>query len=129
MMMSHGPGAHLYFDAAAVVIALVALGKWLEARAKRSTTAAIQTLISLRPDRARVERGAGEVELPDPPPSRSATSSGAPGERLPVDGVVTSGASEVDESLLTGEACLSPRALATRRPAVRSTATDCCASK
>ncbi|HEY1941153.1 MAG TPA: heavy metal translocating P-type ATPase [Roseiarcus sp.] len=103
LMMSRGPETHLYFDAAAVVIALVALGKWLEARAKRSTTAAIQTLMSLRPDRARVERGGGEIELPV-----SAVAIGdivvvRPGERLPVDGVVTSGASEVDESLLTGE--------------------------
>ena len=61
MVIAGSPAAHLDFDAAAVVIALVALGKWLEARAKRSTTAAIQALMSLRPERARVERGGIEI--------------------------------------------------------------------
>ena len=58
---AHG---HLYFEAASVVIALVMLGKYLEARAKRSTTAAIRALMALRPDVARVERDGVEMELP-----------------------------------------------------------------
>jgi len=94
---------HLYFDSAAVVIALVTVGKWLEERAKRSTTAQIKALLSLRPERARVERGSEEIEIP-----ASAVAVGdvvvvRPGERLPVDGMVIGGHGAVDESLLTGE--------------------------
>jgi Cu+-exporting ATPase len=96
-------GEHLYFEAAAVVIALVMLGKWLEARAKRSTTAALRALMSLRPERARVEREGGEVEVPIADLSVTDIAVVRPGERLPADGIVLSGESEVDESLLTGE--------------------------
>jgi Cu+-exporting ATPase len=96
-------GEQLYFEASAVVIALVTTGKWLELRAKRSTTEAIRTLMSLRPERARVERAGGGIEVPI-----SAVMVGdivvvRPGERMPVDGVVVAGVSELDESLLTGE--------------------------
>ncbi|HEX4024069.1 MAG TPA: heavy metal translocating P-type ATPase [Steroidobacteraceae bacterium] len=95
--------AHLYFDAAAVVITLVMLGKWLEARAKRSTTAAIQALTSLRPERARVERGSEQIDLPAAAVAVGDIVVVRPGERLPVDGIVIDGRSDVDESLLTGE--------------------------
>jgi Cu+-exporting ATPase len=98
-----GTPAPLYFEAAAVVIALVILGKWLEARAKRSTTAAIRALMSLRPERARVEQGGREVEVPAAAVAVGDVVVVRPGERLPVDGVVRVGASEIDESLLTGE--------------------------
>lgn len=64
LMLARPPGTHLYFEAAAVVIALIMVGRWLEARAKRSTTAAIQALMSLRPDKARVEREGAEIEVP-----------------------------------------------------------------
>ena len=100
---SAGMGEHLYFDASAVVIALVTLGKWLEARAKRSTTAALRALMSLRPERARVERAGGEVEVPVAELQVGDVVVVRPGERLPADGVVLFGESEVDESLLTGE--------------------------
>jgi Cu+-exporting ATPase len=96
-------GEHFYFEAAAVVIALVMLGKWLEARAKRSTTAALRALMSLRPERARVEREGGEVEVPIADLCVTDIAVVRPGERLPADGIVLSGESEVDESLLTGE--------------------------
>jgi Cu+-exporting ATPase len=96
-------GEHLYFEAAAVVIALVMLGKWLEARAKRSTTAALRALMSLRPERARVEREGGEIEVPIADLTVTDIAVVRPGERLPADGIVLSGESEVDESLLTGE--------------------------
>ena len=97
------PGAHLYFEASTAVITLVLLGKWLEARAKRSTTAAIHALMKLRPETARVLRENREIEVPV-----SAVDTGdvvvvRPGERLPVDGIITDGATQVDESLLTGE--------------------------
>ncbi len=96
-------GAELYFDASAVVIALVLLGKWLEARAKRSTTQAIRALTALRPTVARVERDGEEIELPAGAVALHDVVVVRPGERVPVDGVVLSGTSRVDESLLTGE--------------------------
>ncbi|MDE2052537.1 MAG: heavy metal translocating P-type ATPase, partial [Gammaproteobacteria bacterium] len=103
-LLLFGPaGARLDFASAAVVIALVRVGKWLEARAKRSTTAAIESLASLRPERARIERGEMEIELPVSAVSVSDIVVIRPGERVPVDGRVLSGESEVDESLLTGE--------------------------
>ncbi|HET7730389.1 MAG TPA: heavy metal translocating P-type ATPase [Usitatibacter sp.] len=99
---AQGP-AHLYFEAAAVVITLVRLGKWLEARAKRQTTAALRALSALRPERARVWREGIEREV-----AISAVKPGdlvvvLPGERVPVDGQVTEGETHVDESLITGE--------------------------
>ncbi len=94
---------HLYFEAASIVIALVLLGKWLESRAKRSTTIAIRSLMALRPQTARVERGGGEVEVPVSAVALGDVVVVRPGERLPVDGRILSGASAVDESLLTGE--------------------------
>lgn len=103
LLAARPAGAPLYFDSAAVVIALVTLGKWLEARAKRSTTAQIKTLMSLRPERARVAREGEEVEIPAAAVVRGDVVVVRPGERVPVDGVVIGGRSEVDESLLTGE--------------------------
>jgi Cu+-exporting ATPase len=94
---------HLYFEASAAVITLILLGKWMESRAKRGTTAAIKALMHLRPETARVLRDGAEVEVP-----ANAVASGEvvvvrPGERTPVDGVVVKGSTQMDESLLTGE--------------------------
>jgi len=97
------PGTELYFDASAVVIALVLLGKWLESRAKRSTGAALRALLSLRPVQARVEREGEQIEVPLGAVSVHDIVVVRPGERLPVDGTVLSGSSRVDESLITGE--------------------------
>lgn len=96
-------GAHLYFEAGAVVIVLVMLGKFLEARAKRSTTSAIQALRALRPEKARVERDDGEVEVPVAAVALGDVVVIRPGEKIPADGIVLTGDSEADESLLTGE--------------------------
>ncbi|PMU22963.1 MULTISPECIES: heavy metal translocating P-type ATPase [unclassified Pseudomonas] len=99
-----GPGVpHLYFEASAVVITLVLLGKWLEARAKHHTADAIRALQALRPDIARVRRDGMEYEV-----SASSLIVGdmvvvRPGEQVPADGVVHDGQSHLDESLLTGE--------------------------
>lgn len=91
-LMTTGPSvAHLYFDASAVVISLVMVGKWLEVRAKRSTTAAIRALMSLRPERARVEREGVEIEVPVTAVALGDVVIVRPGERLPVDGVLLSG--------------------------------------
>jgi len=94
---------HTYFEAAAVVITLVLFGRWLEARAKRSTGSAIRALMALRPETARVERNGAEVELPVSAVAPGDVVVVRPGERLPTDGRVLSGSSQVDESLLTGE--------------------------
>jgi P-type Cu+ transporter len=103
LLIARPAGAHLYFEAAAVVIALIMVGKWLEARAKRSTAAAIRALMSLRPERARIERDGAEIEVPVAAVAVGDIVVVRPGEKLPVDGRVASGHSEVDESLLTGE--------------------------
>ncbi|MFZ5521505.1 MAG: heavy metal translocating P-type ATPase [Pseudomonadota bacterium] len=94
---------HLYFEASAVVITLVLLGKWLETRAKRRTTEAIRALNALRPDTARVLRDGVEQEVPAASVRVGDVVVVRPGERVPVDGVVIEGASQVDESLITGE--------------------------
>ena len=101
----------LYFDSAAVVIALVSVGKWLETRAKRATTLAIRQLMSLRPERARVLREGAEIEIPIEAVAVGDVLVVRPGERVPVDGVVRSGTSELDESLLTGESLPVSRSL------------------
>jgi len=94
---------HLYFEASAAVITLVLLGKWLEARAKRSTTAALQSLNALRPALARVLRGGVESELPVGLVQPGDLVLVRPGDRIPVDGEVVEGSSHVNESLITGE--------------------------
>ncbi|MBL8477417.1 MAG: copper-translocating P-type ATPase [Methyloversatilis sp.] len=98
-----GAMPHLYFEASAVVITLVLLGKWLETRAKRQTTEAIRALNALRPDVARVRRDGRELELPLAQVRVDDCVVIRPGERVPVDGEVSEGASQVDESLITGE--------------------------
>src|SRR5260370_24291939 len=85
-LFASGMGQHLYFEAAAVVIALIMLGKWLEARAKRSTTSAIRALMSLRPERAHVERDGGEIEVPVAAAAVHAAGVVPPGRSVPADG-------------------------------------------
>ncbi|VVD86301.1 heavy metal translocating P-type ATPase [Pandoraea anhela] len=98
---------HLYFEAAAVIVTLVLLGKWLEARAKRRTVEAIRALAALRPETARVLRDpqgvASEVSVPLTQVKVGDWVVVRAGERVPVDGVIREGASQLDESLLTGE--------------------------
>lgn len=101
----HGDAAmgHLYFEAAAVVITLVLLGKRLEARAKRGAGAALRALMALRPETARVLTADGPVERPVADLAPGDRILVRPGERFPVDARVEAGESEVDESLVTGE--------------------------
>ena len=105
LLLTHtGEGTpHLYFEASAVIITLILLGKWLEARAKQQTTAAIQALNALRPEVARIRTAAGDTEVPAARVRVGDVVVVRPGERVPVDGVVLEGISEVDESLITGE--------------------------
>ena len=95
--------AHVYFEAAAVIVVLVLFGRWLEARARGRTGAAIEALMALRPDTARVEREGAVVELPVEDLLRGDLIHLRPGERIAVDGEVVKGASWVDESMVTGE--------------------------
>lgn len=98
-----GRSDHLYFDSSAVVIALVRLGKWLESRATRQAGEAIRALSALRPETARVRRDGIEQEIPLTKLKKTDLVVVRSGERIPVDGVVTEGNSQTDESLLTGE--------------------------
>ena len=98
-----GAEMHLYFEASAAIITLIKLGKWLEARARRGTSAAIRQLMKLRPDQAHVERDGEVVTIPATSVLTGEIVVVRPGDRIPVDGAILSGDSAVDESLLTGE--------------------------
>jgi P-type Cu+ transporter len=98
------PGtAYVYFEAAAVIVALVLLGRYVEGIARARTGAAIRRLLALQPPTARVLRGGAEVEIAAADVQTGDLVRVRPGERLPVDGEVTEGASYVDEAMLTGE--------------------------
>ena len=99
----HGAMPHLYFEASAVVITLVLLGKWLEARAKRQATSAIRALQQLRPEIAHLMGKRGESDVPIGEVMVGDLLAVRPGERVPADARVVEGESEVDESMLTGE--------------------------
>jgi Cu+-exporting ATPase len=103
LLLTRADPMHLYFEASAVVISLVLLGKWLEARAKRQTTEAIRALQALRPLTARVRLDGVDRDLPIDAIRVGDLVVIRPGERVPVDGVIEEGASQIDESLLTGE--------------------------
>lgn len=94
---------HLYFESSAVIITLILLGKWLEARAKHQTTKAIEALSALRPAMARVQYGDKEIELPVEQVKVNDIVIIKPGERIPVDGIILQGSSSSDESMITGE--------------------------
>jgi len=95
--------AKVYFDTAAIIIALILLGRFLEARAKGQTSEAIRKLMSLQPKTASVLRDGQEVDVPIKDVVPGDVIVVRPGESVPVDGVVTEGSSAVDESMLTGE--------------------------
>ncbi len=94
---------HVYFEAGAAVITLVLLGKLLEARARAGTSAALEGLVRLQPNTARVERAGTLVEVPLAEVHAGDRIVVRAGDSVPVDGTVVSGASAVDESMLTGE--------------------------
>jgi len=94
---------HVYYETAAVIITLIKLGKYLEAKAKGQTSEAIKKLLSLRPRTAQVIRSGEELQIPAEEVKVGDIVIVRPGERIPVDGVVVEGRSSIDESMLTGE--------------------------
>src|SRR5262249_25252925 len=100
---AHYALGHVYFETSAVIITLIVLGKFLEARAKGRTSDAIKKLMGLQARTARVVRNGAELEVPVDEVAAGDRVVVRPGEKFPVDGVVVSGRSTVDESMLTGE--------------------------
>ncbi len=109
--LSHGVQPHVYFDAVDAIIALILLGNLFEARAKQRTSAALRALADLQPHTARVVVDGQEMDVPVEQVRHGDTVLIRPGERVPVDGDVTSGQSAVDESMLTGESMPVPKAV------------------
>jgi Cu+-exporting ATPase len=100
---THGVAPDLYYEPVIFIITLVLLGNVLEGRAKRHTSTALRALVDLQPPDARVVRGDAEIDVPVSQVVPGDVILVRPGERIPVDGEIVSGASSVDESMLTGE--------------------------
>ncbi len=98
-----GKAPDLYFDTSALIIAFILLGRYLEARAKGWTSAAIKKLIGLQPKNASVIRGGKELEIPVEEVEVGDLILMRPGERIPVDGIIQQGNPTIDESMVTGE--------------------------
>jgi len=96
-------GDHIYFDTSATIMTLILMGRVLEARARRRTTDAIKELIGLQPKTARVLRNGSERDIPAADVVTGDVVIVRPGEKIPVDGVITRGSTAMDESMVTGE--------------------------
>jgi Cu+-exporting ATPase len=94
---------HVYYETSLIIVALVLAGKWMEARAKKRTAEAVTALVGLAPKTARVLRVDVETDIPVEEVVVGDIVRIRPGEKIPVDGVVSSGTSSIDESMLTGE--------------------------
>ncbi|HEX3868732.1 MAG TPA: cation transporter, partial [Gemmatimonadaceae bacterium] len=103
VFLRHGVTPQIYYEAVILIIAVVLTGRALEARAMRQTSTALRRLIGLQPSMARVERDGAEVDVPIEVVRQDDVVVVRPGERVPVDGEIIAGESEVDESMLTGE--------------------------
>jgi Cu+-exporting ATPase len=101
--LRHGLQPDVYYDAVLLILGFLLLGRWLDARAKRRTLDALHEFMRLQPQQARVVRDGREIELPLAEVVAGDIVVLRPGERVPVDGVVLSGVSSIDESLITGE--------------------------
>ncbi len=104
VVMRAGIRPDTYFDSSTIIVGLILLGRWLEARAKGQTVGAVKALIGLQAKSARVVRGDAEVDIPLEQVQAGDLVRVRPGEKVPVDGIVVSGSSAVDQSMLTGEA-------------------------
>lgn len=103
LFIGHGLRPEVYYESVLFILAFLLLGRWLEARAKDRTQGALHAFLQLQPQTARVVQNGREVEVPLAAVQTQDTVILRPGERVPVDGIVLSGTSSVDESLLTGE--------------------------
>jgi P-type Cu+ transporter len=103
IFIAHGLHPEVYYESILFILAFLMLGRWLEARARNQTYGALTAFFQLQPQTARVIQNGREVEIPLAALQTQDTVVLRPGERVPVDGVVLSGTSSVDESLLTGE--------------------------
>ena len=102
-LISRGITPHVYYEAASVIISLILLGRFFEARAKSRTSDSIKRLMGLQVKTARVERNGEETEVPVDQVEVGDVVMIRPGEKIPVDGAITGGYSSVDESMITGE--------------------------
>jgi Cu+-exporting ATPase len=102
-LFAAGGAVHLYFDTSAMIVTLILLGRFLEARAKGQTSAAIKNLIGLQPKTALVIRDGQEIEIPIEDVQIGDPILVRPGQRVPVDGIIRQGYSSVDQSMITGE--------------------------
>ncbi|MCF2499221.1 heavy metal translocating P-type ATPase [Dyadobacter chenhuakuii] len=100
---ARGLHAHVYFEAAAVVIAFISLGKLMEEKAKSNTTSALKKLMGLQPKTVTIISGGSETEIPVAGVKVGDIIVIKPGEKIPVDGIATEGSSFVDESMISGE--------------------------
>ena len=98
-----GRGANVYFDTAAIIVALILFGRFLEARAKGQTSAAIKKLMGMQAKTARIVRNGEEVDIPVDEVAVGDIVIVRPGEKVPVDGIIKEGHSSLDESMITGE--------------------------
>ena len=110
LFIRHGVSPDVYYEAVIIIIALVTTGNALEARARRNTAVALRALVKLQPKHARIAHGTEDVDIPVESVMPGDIVVVRPGERVPVDGVIESGTSAVDESMLTGESLPVPKA-------------------
>ncbi len=102
-LMACGRTEHVYFDTAGMIVALIMLGKYLEARSRKHASGAIRELMNLTPPFASVIEYGQEIKTPVAELRKGAVIRVRPGEKIPVDGIITEGGASVDESMLTGE--------------------------
>src|SRR3989344_1945398 len=103
VVMDMGLAAMPYFDVSTIVIGLILLGRYFEAKAKAGTSDAIKKLIGMQAKTARVVRGGKEIDIPIDQVIHNDIIRVRPGEKIPVDGVIVEGESSIDESMITGE--------------------------
>ena len=103
LFLSANQTSHVYFDTAAVIITLILMGKWLEAKAKTKTGSTIKKLLNLKPEFALIKKNGVEVKVSIDEIKTGDTVLVKPGGKIPADGIVLSGNSVVDESMITGE--------------------------
>ncbi len=103
VFLSRGLGADVYYEAVILILGFILAGRWLEAKAKGQTSAALRKLAALQPKTARVQRNLIDREIPAEQVAAGDVVLVRPGERVPVDGVILAGVTAIDESMLTGE--------------------------